>query len=74
MEPSARYRLSKTDLVKITRGALLVAAGCAVAWLSQKVVPHIEQVSTLDGVVVGIATIVLNTLRKFLADYSHLEG
>jgi len=68
MNGSPKLRLNKSDLLAVLRGGLLAAAGAAVAYLSTQVLPNLDQGTMFGALITGVASTVLNALRKYMSD------
>ena len=68
MKGSPTLMLGGGDLQSILRGALLAAGGAVVVYLSSDVVPNLDGNSALGAFLAGIASTVLNVLRKYMSD------
>lgn len=68
MNGSPRFRLNRDDLASIGRGALLAAAGAVVTYLATEVLPHLDQTTVVGAVVAGIASTLINAIRKYVSD------
>jgi len=62
---SAKYKLNKHDLMKLTKGAGVAMGGALVTYLLQ-LLPNVD-FGEYTVVVVGVLSIGLNSLRKLLA-------
>jgi len=62
---SEKYSLNSQDLKKIGKGALIAIGGALVAYLLE-VLPGVN-FGVYTPIVVGVASITLNALAKFLA-------
>lgn len=68
MNGSPKLQLNERDFSSIIRGALLAVGGALVVYLSTEVVPNLDNSTMLGAAVAGIASTVLNTVRKYLSD------
>ena len=68
MHGSPKLSLNKSDMLSVLRGALLAAGGAVVVYLSTQVIPHLDDSTMIGAVVAGIASTVLNALRKYTTD------
>ena len=68
MNGSPKLKLNKADLLAVLRGGLLAAAGAAVAYLSTQVLPNLDQSTMFGALIAGVASTVLNALRKYMSD------
>lgn len=68
MNGSPSFSLSGTDLKKLGIGALLAMGGALVTFLSTEFLPNLDQSTLLGALLAGIASVVLNALRKLIAD------
>lgn len=68
MNGSPSFSLSGTDLKKLGIGALLAMGGTLVTFLSTEFLPNLDQSTLLGALLAGIASVVLNALRKLIAD------
>lgn len=67
MATSKKYSLNGADVVAIVKGAGVAAGGALLTYLATEVVPNLDQSTMLGATVAGIASIVLNVVRKYLA-------
>lgn len=65
---SPRYTLNSADLASIASGALIAAAGGAIAYLSTEVLPNLDQSTMLGAIIAGVGSIAVNAFRKYMAD------
>lgn len=68
MNGSPSFSLSGTDLKKLGIGALLAMGGTLVTFLSTEFLLNLDQSTLLGALLAGIASVVLNALRKLIAD------
>ena len=68
MNGSPSFSLSGTDLKKLGIGAFLAMGGTLVTFLSTELLPNLDQSTLLGALLAGIASVVLNALRKLIAD------
>lgn len=67
MDPSPKYTLNKQDLLKILRGAVIATGGALATYVTTAVIPNLDQNTMLGALVAGVASIVLNVARKYMA-------
>jgi hypothetical protein len=66
---SKKFSLNSEDLLKIGKGALIAAAGAALAYLSAQVFPQLAESGNSTLVVVAaIGAVVVNAAQKYLRD------
>lgn len=66
---SAAWQLpAGNDWKKIGMGAVIAFVGFAITWLTTDFIPHIDQNNTGGMLAVAAAGIIVNFLRKWLAD------
>ena len=68
MNGSAKFTLSRADLVRIAKGAALAAAGAVVTFLAAEVLPHLDDSTAVGALIAAVASTALNALRKWLTD------
>lgn len=68
MNGSPKLRFNKADFLAVLRGGLLAAAGAVVAYLSTQVLPNLDQSTMFGALIAGVASTVLNALRKYMSD------
>ena len=68
MNCSPRLSLNKQDAFSVLRCALLAGGGAIVVYLSTQVIPTLDDSTMIGAIVAGVASTVLNALRKYLAD------
>lgn len=68
MTTSSRFQLDSGDFIRIGKGALLAAAGAAVAYLASELIPLLEGSTLFGGVLAAAASTLLNFVRKWLAE------
>lgn len=66
MEGSPKYTLSKSDLIKVSRGALYALGGALVAYASE-VLMQID-FGEWTPIVVAVSGVLINAATKFLKD------
>jgi cysteine synthase len=68
---SRRFQLDSVDINKWLKGASIAAAGAVLGYVSTAVLPELEGMeSEVGAVAAAIGAIVVNLLRKWLADNS----
>ncbi len=68
MNGSPPLQLNQDDLRAVLRGALLAGGGAIVAFLSTEVLPNLDNTTVIGALIAGVASTVLNILRKYLMD------
>jgi hypothetical protein len=68
MTGSPKFTLSKSDLLRIAKGAALAAAGAVATFLAAEVLPSLDNSTAIGAVIAAIASTALNALRKWLTD------
>ena len=68
MTGSPRLTLSRTDLIKIAKGAALASAGAAVTFLATEVLPHLDDSTATGALIAAVASTALNALRMWIVD------
>lgn len=68
MEGSKKYSLNKADAKRIGLGALVAIGGAAVVYLGE-LIPNVD-FGQYTPIAVALGGILVNTLRKFLTDYT----
>jgi hypothetical protein len=68
MNGSPKLHLNRSDLFSILRGALLAAGGAVATYFSTEVFPHLADSTMLGAMIAGVASTVLNALRKYATD------
>ena len=68
MNGSPKLELNKHDMLAVLRGAILAVGGAVLAYLSTQVIPNIDESTMLGALVAGVASTMLNALRKYLSD------
>jgi len=69
MDGSSKFGFSKTDLLKVAKGAALAAAGAILAYLSTQVIPDMESSgNAMLLTVAGIGSVLINMAIKFVKD------
>ena len=68
MNGSPRLSLNKKDAFSVLRGALLAAGGAIVVYLTTQVIPNLDDSTMIGAAVAGVASTLLNAMRKYLMD------
>ena len=63
---SDRYTLNKEDFVKIGKGAAIAVSGALAAYLSQDVIPFLDDADLPSMLLASGLSVVVNLLRKFV--------
>lgn len=68
MTGSTKFTLSKSDLLRIAKGAALAAGGAVVTFLAAEVLPSLDDSTATGALIAAVASTVLNALRQWLSD------
>ena len=66
---SKKYRLDKTDLIRIARDALYIGVAAALTYIGADVLPNIDTDGVQNGtMIVAVAGVVLRFVQRWLTD------
>lgn len=68
MNGSQKFSLSKSDLLRVAKGAALAAGGAVVTYLAAEVLPTLDDSTAVGAVIAAVASTALNALRQWLSD------
>lgn len=65
---SKSFSLAKDDWIKIGKGALIAAAGAALAVIAEQAIPALQGSGAAGAIMASVLAIAVNAVRKWIMD------